>query len=309
MHELDRTAAAQEATLNAARQQRADYFLTWLGRLPIRQSVARLAAVGFPFWLVLACVNLFWFAMHQHDNFHGAAIMAAIALASILSSIAGFAFSAICGAILFHFHDDPVQIVQIMIICSIANQVAMTWAARRDIDWRGLSIYFAGGAPGLAVGVWVLLNADRMLYTHAFGGFLLAYGAYKLVCKTVVIRRPPIATDFLAGFLGGITGGAAGFPGAFVTIWCGMKGWDKVRQRAVVQPFILVMQIAALLAISLVHRHGANGLGMAFTDILFIPAALFGTSVGMILYRRLTDHQFGHAVNVLLIVSGLSYIV
>ncbi len=36
-----------------------------------------------------------------------------------------------------------------------------------------------------------------------------------------------------------ITGGLAGFPGAFVTIWCGLKGWDKAHQRGVYQPFIL----------------------------------------------------------------------
>ena len=64
--------------------------------------------------------------------------MGAIAVASALSSIAGFAFSAIRGAMLFHLVPSTVQEVQIMILCSIANQAAMTWTPRRDIDWRAL---------------------------------------------------------------------------------------------------------------------------------------------------------------------------
>jgi hypothetical protein len=87
-----------------------------------------------------------------------------------------------------------------------------------------------------------------------------------------------------------------------------MKGWEKARQRAVVQPFILIMQILALLAISLVRRQAAGGFGFDLNDLLFIPASLLGTSVGLALYRRLSDGQFARAVNILLIISGFSYV-
>lgn len=296
------------ARLNVARKQQAEYALAMLRPLPGRLRSLWQASRGLAIWLLLAGASLVWVAQAEHDGGHGARIMMAISLASLVSSIAGFAFSAICGAILFHFHDDPVHIVQIMIICSIANQAAMTWATRGDIDWRGLKVYFVGGAMGLAFGVWVLLHVARTLYTQIFGAFLVGYGVYMLVRKPVVISRPPVMGDLLTGFLGGITGGAAGFPGAFVTIWCGMKGWDKARQRAVFQPFILVMQIAALLAISLASRSGAGGFGLGVEDLLFIPAALFGTAFGLMLYRQLTDRQFARVVNVLLIFSGLSYV-
>lgn len=269
----------------------------------------RYAAASEPrFWLGLTAVTVLLAVQHGHDGGHGAMVMVSIYLASLVSSIAGFAFSAICGAILFHFHDDPVRIVQIMITCSIANQAAMTWAIRRDINWRELTVYFAGGAPGLAVGVWVLLNVDRALFTQIFGAFLLAYGIYMLVRKPIVIRSQSIWPDVIAGVLGGITGGAAGFPGAFVTIWCGMKGWDKARQRAVFQPFILIMQIAALLVISLARHAGASSLGFDIANLIFIPASLAGMSFGLALYGRMTDRQFGRAVNILLAIAGLSYI-
>ena len=68
------------------------------------------------------------------------------------------------------------------------------------------------------------------------GSLLIIYGSYLLL-------RPPVrsishgrVSDVCAGFLGGITGGLAGFPGAFVTIWCGLKGWDKGTSAACISP-------------------------------------------------------------------------
>lgn len=233
-------------------------------------------------------------------------VLGAIFLASAVSSIAGFAFSAVCGAMLFHLSGEPVQIVQIMIVCSIANQTAMVWSLRRTIRWRELATFLIGGAFGLPVGITVLLKLDRHVYTHVLGVFLIAYGCYMLVREPLVIRRQTPAFDVLAGILGGITGGAAGFPGAFVTIWCGFKGWSKERQRAMYQPFILIMQVAALTTISLL-RHSAGKLGFEPADLLCIPAALLGTAVGITLYKRLSENHFARTVNLLMIVSGITY--
>jgi uncharacterized protein len=260
-------------------------------------------------WAFLLIVSLLAAGLVARHGYHIEIIMGAIVLASLVSGIAGFAFSAICGAMLFHLSDDPVQVVQIMVTCSIANQAAMTWAGRHEIVWRQLSIYLVGGALGLSIGIWMLLNADRALYAHGLGLFLLGYGAYMLARRPIVVRCQHGVLDCASGFLGGITGGALGFPGAFVSIWCGMKGWDKASQRGVVQPFILIMQIATLVAISFCHRPGASGIGFDIGDLLFVPASLFGTSLGLAVYRRLSDLQFARAVSILLIVSGLSYVV
>jgi uncharacterized membrane protein YfcA len=256
-------------------------------------------------WSVLLAATAICLALSSQDGLKPV-VIGVIFLASAVSSIAGFAFSAVCGAMLFHLSSDPVQIVQIMIVCSIANQTAMVWSLRGALRWRELSIFLIGGAIGLPVGITVLLKLDRHVYTHVLGAFLVVYGCFMLVRKPLVIRRQKMAFDVLAGFLGGITGGAAGFPGAFVTIWCGFKGWSKERQRAMFQPFILIMQIAALATISLL-RHSAGKVGFEPADLLCIPAALLGTAIGMTLYKRLSDNHFARAVNLLMIVSGISY--
>lgn len=286
-----------------ARTPRAQIELWWdiIARRQTTIAMVRVAAT-------LAVTLLSAVALaRQPGGAENVTIMAMIALAASASSIAGFAFSAIAGAMLFHVSADTVRLVQIMITCSIANQAAMCWSMRRSIAWGALAPYLMSGLAGVAAGVWLLLHADRAVYTVMIGVFLLAWGSYMLFRKPIVVTGHSAAMDAALAFLSGICGGAAAFPGAVVAIWCGMQGWDKTRQRALVQPFILIMQVAALLMITLARRTvGGNGFDGA--NLLFIPASLLGTSAGMALYRQLSDLQFARVVNVALIVSGLAYV-
>jgi uncharacterized protein len=231
--------------------------------------------------------------------------LAAIFAASTLSSIAGFAFSAICGAFLFHLMAKPVNVVQIMIVCSIAIQAMSVLTLRNAIAWRHLGRFLIGGVVGLPLGVYFLTHLAAGLYLRCIGVFLIAYGLYMLLrSPPTAIRSLPVV-DYAAGFIGGITGGFAGFPGAFVTIWCGLKGWSKDQQRGVYQPFILIMQVLALALIVLIRRSGPAGGGIDLLALSYVPGALLGTWCGIAIFRRLNDRQFAKTVNLLLIVSGI----
>jgi uncharacterized protein len=232
-------------------------------------------------------------------------VLAAIFLASTLSSIAGFAFSAICGAMLFHLMSGPVQVVELMVVCSIAIQSLSVWALRRSIDWKVLPAFLIGGVISLPGGVYLLLHIPPKTFGAIMGMFLIAYGGFMLF-------RPPVRQpwnvgrigDGIAGLLGGITGGLAGFPGALVTIWCSLKGWDKKRQRGVYQPFILVMQVLTLAAIHLMGHRGGEDVGVDLIAFANVPGALLGTWCGLNLFESLTDRQFSTSINLLLIASG-----
>jgi uncharacterized membrane protein YfcA len=274
----------------------------------VRLSSTKLQTVSLRDRIVWMAVGGLWILTGFHVGGHGAIVMIGVFIASLMGGITGFAFSAICGAMLFHLGDDPVHVVQIMITCSIANQAAMTWAVRSDIDWRGLGVFLAGGLFGVMIGIWVLLHCNNAVYTQGLGIFLLCYGAYMLIRKPFFIRQQRTTFDFGAGFIGGITGGAGALPGIPVTIWCSMKGWDKARQRALFQPFILIMQIVAFLAIAVARRSSAMGIDYDFGDLLFIPASLLGTSLGLVLYKRLSDGQFARVINILLMISGLGLV-
>jgi uncharacterized membrane protein YfcA len=238
----------------------------------------------------------------------GAESLTAILAASTLSSIAGFAFSAISGAMLFHIMDDQVYAVQVMTVCSIGIQLFSVVALWRSVEWRSLPTYVFGGIFGVPAGVYLLLNLNSGAYRVAIGVLLIAYGSYLLMRhRTRTFRTGPLA-DACAGFFGGLTGGLAAFPGAAVTIWCNLKGWDKSRQRGVYQPFILLMQPVTLIAIHLM-RPTASTAPMDWKVLVFIPAAVLGTWFGLFIFKRLSDRQFELAVCALLIVSGIGLVV
>jgi len=135
---------------------------------------------------------------------------------------------------------------------------------------------------------------------------LIVYAGFMLLRPSIVVSRQHPFFDAAAGLLGGITGGAVAFPGAFVTIWCGLKDWTKERQRALYQPFILITQIAALLLLVLVHPATGERLSISIESLVFLPSMLLGTSLGLTLFKHLSDRHFAKVVNVLLIMSGLS---
>jgi uncharacterized membrane protein YfcA len=237
------------------------------------------------------------------------ATMAAVGVAALASGIAGFAFSAICGAILFQFRHDTVGVVEIMLICSIANQSLSVWLLRRDISLLTLAPFVAGGVIGVPLGVWLLLHLNAGTFKAALGVILVGYALYMLLRRPVTLPGTSRATDVVAGAIGGMVGGFAATPGAAVSIWCGMKGWDKRQQRAVFQPFILLTQFVVLAAIGLMHAKGGASVAIPPIAWACVPAGLLGTWWGMELFKRLSDWQFAKAVNVLLVVSGIGLVV
>jgi uncharacterized membrane protein YfcA len=234
--------------------------------------------------------------------------LTAVFVASTVSSIAGFAFSALCGALLFHLMDSPVYVVHVMLLCSIAIQLLSVASLWRAIDWRSLRVFLAGGFLGVPAGVYLLLHLPTSTYRNVIGGLLIIYGSYLLLRWPVRAFRLGPLSDACAGFLGGITGGLAGFPGAFVTIWCSVKGWDKAHQRGVYQPFILSMQPVTLIAIYLMRPSSPAQVQLDWKALAFVPAALLGAWFGLRIFKRLSDRQFELVVNTLLILSGVGLI-
>jgi uncharacterized membrane protein YfcA len=233
---------------------------------------------------------------------------AVVFAAASLSSIGGFAFAALCGAPLFHLM-PPVMVVQVILVCSIAIQSLSVIALRKAIDWPVLIRFLMGGVTSLPIGVYLLLHLDPELYCRLLGVFLIVYGAFMVLRPRTTVRFQPVWSDLLVGLIGGITGGFAGFPGAFVTIWCSLKGWNKDRQRGVYQPFILVMQILTLGLLSCIA--GGSGSNGGFYNLgawACVLPALLGTWCGLGWYRRLSDAQFAAVVNTLLIASGVGLV-
>jgi uncharacterized membrane protein YfcA len=223
-----------------------------------------------------------------------------IFVCATISSIAGFAFSAISGAILLHAVRDPVEAVQIMLVASIALQAYSVWALRRTIRLRELLPYFAGGAATVGPGIYLLLNTPATIYVLALGGFLTTYGIYMLLGSPLRLQANSLAGRVVVGALGGITGATAAFPGAFITLWCAAHGWDKQQQRAIYQPFILGMQVVTLVVLAAF----APTTGIRIDLLQYAVPAILGAHLGLIVFSVLSAAQFNKVVSAFLVVSG-----
>ena len=229
-------------------------------------------------------------------------------LAAYASAVVGFAFSALCVPILALAGLDALTMVQTLMLCSIAIYGWSTFVLRRDLDFHSLAPLLLGGLCGLPFGVWLLLRLpEGSAHASVLGVMLLAYGVFALLRQPRPLRRPcGFGTEFLVGATGGLTGALAAFPGAMIAIWCGLKPWQKERQRAVLQAYILVMQFAALGVIAALSEvAGRAALPSAACFAYLLPAVL-GTLCGLEVFRFMTERQFGRSVNLLLVLSGLA---
>jgi uncharacterized membrane protein YfcA len=227
----------------------------------------------------------------------------AVFAGAVVSGLAGFAFSAVAGAILLHVL-PPTEAVPLMMICSIAPQAASLCTAHRSVDWKGSSILIIGGLLGIPLAVYALQTVDTWSFRIGFGLFVATYAAYML-CRPamMVIRQMNGLQHALVGFGGGLVGGITAMPGALPTIWCDLNGVPKNQQRGLVQPFILAMQVFAL---ALMLSQSTLSAKIVFDVIVCLPALVAGTALGIALFYRVNDLGFRRAVLGVLFISGLA---
>jgi uncharacterized membrane protein YfcA len=239
---------------------------------------------------------------HQAPSWVAVSIV--IFVAASLSSTVGFAFSAIAAAMIFHFVSDTVEAVQVMMVASIGIQAYSVAGMWRTISLRACAPFLVGGVATMPLGIYLLLTFHPQAYFFTLGLGLALYGAYMLFRRPPSTKRGGFFLDVAVGSLGGITGPLAALPGAFVAIWCGMRGWDKAVQRSVYQPFILIMQLLTLGALS-----GVSGRSMFNADVLaYALPGIAGAYLGLQVFQKLSDGQFHRLVNLALIVSGIALV-
>jgi uncharacterized membrane protein YfcA len=222
-------------------------------------------------------------------------------LGALVAGLSGFAFGLVVGSIWLYVL-TPLQTATLIIAFGLIVQGYSVWKLRHALEWQMLWPFVIGAAIGVPIGVAILGWANPAHVKIGFGIFLILYGLYALFRPNM---NPVIgggaAADAGVGFLNGVLAGITGLAGILVTIWCGLRGWPKDKQRAVFQPVavaIFVMSAAWL---------GAKGAITADAVQLFLfglPVLLAGTWLGMKLYGRLDEGTFRKMVLVLLMASG-----
>src|SRR6516162_3132871 len=231
-----------------------------------------------------------------------ALLSAAVFLGAFVSGLAGFAFSAVAGAILLHTR-LLMEAVPLMMACSVGVQASNLWALRKDIQWKQSLVLVLGGLLGVPIAVWLLQTTDARTFREVFGMAVALYAGYMLFRPSLTgLRLMSHGRNALVGFGGGLVGGLTAMPGALPTIWCDMHGVPKNQQRGLVQPFIAAMQLFAL-ALMLMRQDLSSR--VFFDLVLSIPALLAGTALGIFAFRYVNDATFRRIVLVVLLLSGL----
>jgi hypothetical protein len=224
---------------------------------------------------------------------------------SLAAGLAGFAFSAVTGAILFHLV-APIDAVPLLLACSITTQLFSISKLWHTMQWRQCLPYLVGGFAGIPIGAELLKNFNAHVFAAGFGFFLICYSLYMLLRPHLVVRGGGRYVEVAAGFAGGITGGATAFPGAIPTVWCSLRGLSKLEQRGIVQPFILLMQIATLVYFS---KLGILASATLTTYLWCAPAVVLGTWLGLQLFNHIDDKRFRQVVLLFLLISGATLLI
>ena len=233
----------------------------------------------------------------------GLVISIAVFAGAFVSGLAGFAFSAVAGAILLRIF-RPQEAVPLMMVCSVVIQIINLWALRQNIQWSGSIPLIVGGIFGIPIAVHLLQNTETHSLRLGFGVVVTLYAAYMLLRRPIAQAGLNVANKYtvaLIGFGGGLVGGLTAMPGAVPTIWCDMRGMSKGGQRGLVQPFIAVMQVYAIILLLGQQSFSSK---IALDLAVSAPAMFAGTALGIIAFRHVNELAFRKIILVMLLISG-----
>lgn len=235
---------------------------------------------------------------------------------SFVAGFAGFGLAAAAGALILHVMPAATA-VPLMMLCSVVAQLICLVLLRKSMDLRGTVPFLVSGALAVPIAVSILARADPTSFRRAFGTFLVLYCGYTLwsslrrrLRQSPTLAAPtergagagPVGTAAF-GFAGGLIGGLTAMPGAAISVWADLRGGSKTDRRAVVQPFILVMQTIALAVMAATGHLFQPGLLRLF--LLSMPGLLLGVALGLFLFHRVSSESFRIWVLILILVSGL----
>ena len=199
---------------------------------------------------------------------------------------------------------EPEQAVAIVVVISVAGGFQGIWEVREAVrgNPRRLARFLLPSLVGIPLGVTVLHLIDARTLKLVIGGFLILYGGYFSLRRSLPnLSHPTPRIDMGVGFAGGVLGGAAALSGALPTMWCALRGWTKQETRAVLQPYnVAVLLLTALL----LAAKGAYTSDVLLGIAVALPVSLSFFQLGLRVFRRLPDATFRRLLIGLSFVSG-----
>jgi uncharacterized membrane protein YfcA len=230
-----------------------------------------------------------------------AMVIAGALVAGFTTGFAGFGTGLVASG--FWFHVLPAAMVPPLVaLASVAGQIVGFVTVRKAFDWVRLMPFLIGAAAGIPLGVAALAAVSPFWLKMSAGAFLVVYSAYQLLVR----RRGEIGAwgrwaDGVVGIGGGFLGGFAGLSAPLPVMWLQMRGGSTDSQRAIYQPFNLIVLTLASAGMAL---NGQITAPVLWITLFSLPATLAGAWIGARLYGAVSARTFQRLVLLLLLASG-----
>lgn len=231
-------------------------------------------------------------------------------LAGAVSGATGFGFALVATA-LWGQYFEPQRVTLYALVYMMALNIAYLPLFWRQIPWRRLMPFVMGGLPGVPLGAWALSVLPVQEARLTIGAVLMGYGGYLLWRRSeprllAWSPRQAMGADLAVGFAAGVLGGLASLSGFLPTLWCAWRSHDKLANRGLVQGFILLSGLWALVCVGQVVQPDTATLWEIAWGLPFVAV---GGGIGLYVFSRMNHAQFMRMVLVLLVACGALMVV
>jgi len=233
------------------------------------------------------------------------AILAGALLAGFVQGASGFAFALIATAI-WVWLLEPAQLVPLVLICSLTSHLTSLRLLVRDKQASIPFALLAGGAAGVPIGMLLFSRIDVQGFKFAVGLILIfTCTAMLFAARLPALRSGSRRVEGLVGLASGVMGGLGGLSGPVPVVWSTLSRLDKHRQRATVQPLLMMVGMLTLAAHAATGGIGRDTLGLA---ALSAPLVVASSWAGKKAFDRMPDAAFRQVLLGLLLLTGLGLI-
>jgi uncharacterized membrane protein YfcA len=203
--------------------------------------------------------------------------------------------------------------------CCVALGALAPYMRAGQVDWRTVRLVAPWAVATVAVGVWMSVGIDAILYRGLFGGFVLATVAHELR-RLLKPPRTPAEERLMTPWAGAATGTVAGLAGGVLSVGGGVVFMPVLREwlgtpvkraaatsMAMVLPSVAVGAVAQMWSMH-VQPDGRGGTllpGALAIAACLAPAALAGGWTGARISARLPREAVQWAVVVALGTAGV----
>lgn len=230
-------------------------------------------------------------------------LLAAISvLSGFVQGVTGFGFGMISMALLPHLMSVKAATTLVALV-AFMNVISILWQMRRNFDLRKPLGLLVGVLVGVPLGVFLLARLNNDMLQCILGGVIILAAVQGMMVNPETSK--PISPRWgpVAGFFGGAVGAAFNVGGAPIIMYVYRQKWSKETIVTVLQT---VFFIGLLYRLIIYTCTGLMSAELAVSGLVLTPFAVLGSAAGVRMQRRLDVNRLRVAVNVLLVVLGVS---